>query len=80
MAGARALAFGFLVWAAFDWPSWWLDRAGVALVGAAFAVVAVCAAVDAAIAASRERAAEQLRADDTVGLSADRLAQIIGSR
>ena len=37
----RGLAFALLVSAALDWPTWWLDRAGVALVGLAFAALAL---------------------------------------
>lgn len=79
MAGARAFAFGFLVWAAFDGPTWWLDRAGVALIGAAFAVVAVCTAVGSAAVGQRTPTVAQTPADESLGLTADRLAQIIGS-
>lgn len=37
----RLLAFAFLIWAAFDAPTWQLDRAGVALVGVAFMALSI---------------------------------------
>lgn len=37
----RGLAFLFLVSAAVDWPAWWLDRAGVALLGVGFLALAL---------------------------------------
>lgn len=36
----RLLAFSFLVWAAFDGPTVWTDRAGCALIGLAFLALA----------------------------------------
>jgi hypothetical protein len=41
MIGARALAASCFVWAAFDLPTWGLDRAGVALLGLAFVALAL---------------------------------------
>lgn len=41
MLGFRWLAFSCLVWAAFAWPTWLLDREGVALLGAAFVALAL---------------------------------------
>lgn len=41
MLGFRWLAFSCLVWAAFAWPTWWLDRTGMALLGAAFVALAL---------------------------------------
>jgi len=38
---SRVLAFTLLASAALDWPGWWLDRAGVALLGFAFLAVSV---------------------------------------
>ena len=37
----RLLAFSFFVWAAFDWPTWLLDRAGLAALGFAFLALAL---------------------------------------
>jgi hypothetical protein len=37
----RFVAFALLASAAFEWPAWWLDRAGTAALGLAFLALAV---------------------------------------
>ena len=75
----RGIAFCLLAWSAFDLPTWHIDRAGVALLGLAFAVLAVTVSRAAAQVPSRVRTTTTTADADDLGLSAERLQAIIRS-
>lgn len=75
----RGIAFAFLAWSAFDLPAWHLDRLGVALLGLAFAALAVGQRVPGVAAGGRLRPQGGASPIPETGLSPERLQAILAA-